>query len=450
MIEDILSKTENKTLEFKENAHSLNNIVKTVIAFTNTAGGMIIIGIEDKTKALVGVENILSEEERIASTLADNIEPLIIPDIDIITYRKKEFLIIHIPHLVGPHYLKKAGPENGVYIRLGSTNRIADPEMLESLRLLAKHTSFDELPCVGASFDTAENDFIKERFEAADKKINATHYKSLGIHCDTNGSKYPTNAAILLFSDQRTTWFPDTIIRCVAYRGADKDEIHDQLDIELGLIKSINEIIIFINKHATLSAEIGLTTRKDIHEYPQIAIREIVINAILHSDYSITGTAIQIAIFNNRIEITNPGGLPFGQTLSSALAGISKLRNKIIGRLFRQIKLIEQLGSGLRRVIKVYQQLNTKKPKFEEINHNFRATLYPRTEEIKPLVLWQIKLLDSLKESNTLTTKDIAAIWGVTTRTARTRLKEMLDLGLINKIATSEKDPNAVFILASK
>jgi len=90
VIEEILANTESKILEFKENTRPLNNIVKTVIAFANTAGGTIVIGIQDKTKAIVGVDNILIEEERIASTLADNIEPLIIPNIDIVTYRKKK------------------------------------------------------------------------------------------------------------------------------------------------------------------------------------------------------------------------------------------------------------------------------------------------------------------------------------------------------------------------
>src|SRR4029077_12873475 len=95
-IQDLLDSPEGKTLEFKENSKSLPGIVKTVVAFANTAGGIIVIGVEDRTKKVVGIENALAEEERLVSTIYDSIAPTIIPDIDIINYRKKQLIIIRI------------------------------------------------------------------------------------------------------------------------------------------------------------------------------------------------------------------------------------------------------------------------------------------------------------------------------------------------------------------
>lgn len=126
MIEDLLKQKKGKTLEFKENTNSLERIIKTVIAFANTAGGPILIGIKDKTHDVVGIKNIIKEEEKIANAIADSIYPIIMPSLQFFTWRKKDILMINVPHSIGPHYLKSKGYKNGIYIRLGSTNRIAD------------------------------------------------------------------------------------------------------------------------------------------------------------------------------------------------------------------------------------------------------------------------------------------------------------------------------------
>ena len=145
MIEQLLAENEGKTIEFKETARSLGGIMKTFVAFANSAGGTIIVGIKDKTKEIVGLPNILSEEERLANAITDSILPLLTPDIEVQSIRGKELLVIRVAHSVGPYYLKAEGPERGVYVRFGSTNRAVDVEMLDSLRLLAKKVSYDEL-----------------------------------------------------------------------------------------------------------------------------------------------------------------------------------------------------------------------------------------------------------------------------------------------------------------
>jgi predicted HTH transcriptional regulator len=111
------------------------------------------------------------------------------------------------------------------------------------------------------------------------------------------------------------------------------------------------------------------------HEYPPAAVREAIINAVVHADYSIGGMNIKVAIFNDRIEVTNPGMLPFGITLEAALSGVSKLRNRVIGRVFRELGLIEQWGSGMGRMITACQEAGLQSPRFEEIGNSFRVAL---------------------------------------------------------------------------
>ena len=131
MIEQLLAENEGKTIEFKETTRSLGGIMKTVIAFANSAGGIIVIGVKDKTKELVGLPRILSEEERLANAITDSIHPLLTPDIEIQSIRSKELLIIRVSHGIGPYYLKAEGSERGVYVRFWSTNRSVHAEMLD-------------------------------------------------------------------------------------------------------------------------------------------------------------------------------------------------------------------------------------------------------------------------------------------------------------------------------
>jgi len=450
MLEELLVQEEGKTLEFKESTQSLQSIVKTIIAFANTAGGIVVIGVKDKKKEVIGISNVLLEEERLANVIAESIVPLLIPDIQIQSFRNRELIVIQVPHAVGPFYLKSAGLERGVYVRLGSTSRIADSEIILSLQMLARNLTFDELPCQGASLSDIDESLIDRQLTPKLGDITQLQYQSLGILTKHPAKPIPTNGSILLFANNRIEWFPDSVIRCVRFSGDNRADIIDQLDITASLIAAADEVIMFIRRHTKNAAKIGHVKREDIPEYPPQALREAVINSIVHADYALKGSAIQVAIFSDRIEITNPGGLTYGQTIKLALAGVSRMRNRMMGRIFREIELIEQLGTGIQRVINIYQQLGGKPPQFEDLGTHFRVTLYSADLKQQPLLVWQKDLLALLTMGQRLGTAEIAKIWKVTTRTARSRLSEMIVLGLIERVGTSAKDPHAQFKVACK
>jgi len=448
MIKELLLQDEGKTLEFKENTRSLAGIVKTVVAFANTAGGTIIFGIEDSTKKVVGLKDVLAEEMKLANAVFDSIAPLIIPDIEIQTYQDCEIIIMRVHHAVGPYYVKSLGLEAGTYIRLGSTNRCADEEMLYSLKLLAKNSSFDEKPNIKEDKDSLDWDLIKKTFDRVPKKIDEQKAESMGLLVLHRGQLCPTNGGIILFGKNRATLFPSAMIRCALFGSMKREHIIDSLDIQESLIDSIDIALQFIARNSRTAIVIEYLHHKKVPQYPPVALREALINAVVHADYANEGSSITVALFANRIEITNPGGLPCGLTLERALSGSSKLRNRVLGRVFRELELIEQWGSGLQRIVSSCEEHGLPEPLFEEIGNQFRVTIYSETLEKAVSQEWKKEVVGHLKKHKKISTKEAAELWDVTTRTAQNRLKTLMMHGTVIRNGTSPQDPYAHYYLA--
>ncbi len=451
MLEKLIKLEEGKTLEFKENATSLDSIIRTVIAFANTAGGGIIIGVRNKTKEIVGISNVLDIEERITNKIYDSIEPAIFPDITITSWRKKEVIIIQVPHSTGPFFLKSEKMEQSTYIRLGSTNRIADKNTIDELLRLKENKTYDELPAIYSKISDLDGNALKDFFYRINKKNTKDKCLSLKLFQKKNSKIVPSNGALLLFCKDREKFFPNSIIRCARFAGFDKVEIIDQYDFNMDLTKVIDEILKFIRRNTFLRSEIKEIERKDIPEYPTVVIREAITNAILHSDYTVRGSNIQIAIFDNRIEITNPGALPYGLSLSDALSGMSLLRNRVMGKIFKKLKIIEQWGSGFGRIFNHCAKVGYKNPKIEELGHFFKITIYNEKSDVKTVHFkkqWMKTLFDYINEEGFISVKQAAIIWKVTERTARKRLLEMINDEIVIEIGSSLYDPKKKYVLS--
>lgn len=448
MLDRFLQQEEGKRLEFKENTKSLARILQTIIAFANTAGGTLIIGVRDKTKEVVGIDDILQQEERIANAVADSITPLLIPSFQFHTWRNRDVLIISVAHCYGPYYLTTKGEEKSTYVRFGSTNRAADNATIMELKRLARHQTFDELPNLHAKQDDIDFELAKQLFAKVSKKFTIKTAQSLDLLIRHQTSYYPSNAALLLFGKHRERFFPDAIIRCGLFAGATKTEILDQKEINLPLPQALEETLIFISRHTSVKSKIEHVQRIDIPEYPPVVVREAILNTIVHADYSIKGTNIQVAIFADRIEITNPGALPFGLSLEKALSGISQLRNRVIGHVFRELGLIERWGSGLGRMIQVSKEQGIQAPTFEECDNYFRVTLYHEAATSAFRTPWQQQLVDYLIQHNKVTPKEASKLWQVTDRTASSRLAQMREQGIITEISMNPYDPKKHFVLS--
>lgn len=447
MIEELLQQEEGKTLEFKENTKSLDRIIHTIVAFANTAGGKILIGVKDKTKEVVGLRDPIEEEMRLANAIADSIEPLFSPDIHVVSWRNKEFLLIQVPHSIGPYYVKAKGLKKGTYIRLGSTNRLADTAILAELERLGENECFDEMQASGCSIKDLDLEAIKTCFKKVGKKFEDSTAFSLHLYLKKQSKPVPSKGAILLFGKNRKEFFPHAIVRCLRFSGITKDEVLDQQDVDDYLPLALDKITSFVQRNTKLGAEIGPSIRKNIAEYPPVVVKEAVTNALIHTDYSAAGSQIQVAIFDDRIEITNPGALPFGLNMEDALQGVSQLRNRVIGRCFRELELIELWGSGLKRMISQCQKSGIAIPRFEELGHFFRIILFNRKETVIVVRGWRRDLMGLITKRKEITPKDAANFWKISDRAARVRLKKMVEEGLIAEISTHAFDPMKKFVL---
>jgi len=324
---------------------------------------------------------------------------------------------------------------------------MADASILAELQRLGEHECFDEMPSIGCSIQDLDLEAIKTCFKNVGKKFVESTAFSLHLYQKKQSKTVPSKGAILLFGKNRKKVFPNTTIRCVRFSGTTREEVLDHQDVDDYLPLALDRITSFVQRNTKLRAEIGPLMRKNIAEYPPIVVKEAVTNALIHTDYSAAGSHIQIAIFDDRIEITNPGALPFGLNLQDALQGVSQLRNRVIGRCFRELDLIELWGSGLRRMIGQCQKLGIVVPQFEELGHFFRATLFNRKEEVLVVHGWRKDLLDLMAKQKEITTKEAAIFWKISDRAARVRLKKMIEEGLISEIATHAFDPQKKFIL---
>lgn len=366
---------EGKTLEFKRDLSSPKSLLKTLIAFANTAGGRLIVGVADDRKVL-GVANALDEEERLCNLIADSISPRLVPNVELITVQDKTLLVVEV-FVSGsrPHWFNAEGPEHGVYVRLGSSSRQADQALIDELHRTAEGVAFDELPMPELSLDDLDMSDANRLFQGI-CELNSQSLRTLKLVTPYQGRMVPTKGAILLFGKERNHHFSDAWVQCGRFVGKDKAVIFDHIDIHDSLPQAVDSIMLFLKKHAMRGADFSNTRRKDVWSIPLTLLREAVINALVHTDYSQRGAPIRIAFFDDRIEIENPGILLPGMTVEEMRQGVSKIRNHVIARVFKELNLIEQWGSGVRRIYAEALALNLPEPQYLEVGMHVRVIVY--------------------------------------------------------------------------
>jgi predicted HTH transcriptional regulator len=262
------------------------------------------------------------------------------------------------------------------------------------------------------------------------------------------GHTVPTVGGMLLFGRERERYFPDAWIQAGRFAGRDKAKIVDGAEFRGLPVAAIDAAMAFIEKHSLHGAEIGKVRRMERWSLPPVAVREAVINAVAHADYAQRGAPIRVSIFDDRLEIENPGLLPFGLTVADLAHGISKLRNRVIGRVFHALGLIEQWGSGIQRMTAACREAGLQDPLFEEIATRFRTTIF--TSQVNPptLDVTDQAIVDRLSDGQGKLTSEIAAVIGLTSRATRTRLARLAGNGLVREVGSGPQDPKRRYFLA--
>ena len=446
---ETLREPEGKTLEFKRDLSPPERFLRTVVAFANTSGGTILVGIEDRSRHIRGVTEPLALEERAVNLISDSIRPRLMPDLEIVSYRNRQLLAVRVyPSSTRPHYIARTGPDAGTYVRVGSTNRRADAQLIAEMQRFARGESFDERPMPALDSEALDFRVASELFSPV-RKLTRTNIATLRLLTTHQGRSVPTVGGLLLFGQDRLDHFPDAWIQAGRFAGTDKAAIIDQAEFKMSLIQAIEEAIAFVEKHSLHGAVIGRLRRRERWSLPPAAVREAIVNAVAHADYSQQGAPIRVAIFDDRLEVENPGLLPFGLTLTDLPHGISKLRNRVIGRVLHELGLVEQWGSGVPRMLAACRESGLSPPVWNEIGVRLRVTL--RTERVGGLDVdpTDRSILDLLEHGAQRSTREIAGAIGLSPRATRTRLGKLVARGLVREIGTGPRDPRRRYIKAS-
>ena len=376
MDSSLLTLNEGKTLEFKRDLSSPKNLLKTLVAFANTAGGKVIVGVDDSTREPVGITSPLDEEERLGNLIADSISPRLVPNIEMITIADQTLLIVEVfVSNARPHYLRSEGSEKGVYVRLGSSNRQADVQLIAELSRSREGIVFDEMPMAELSIADLDR-VVAQQWFGDRRKLDEAGLITLKLLRQEQGKLVPTRGAVLLFGINRTFHFPDAWVQCGRFLGQDKAAIFDHIELDQPLPQMVESILLFLKKHGMRGADFSEIQRRDVWNIPLGILREGVINALVHTDYSQRGAPIRVTFFDDRIEIENPGILLPGMTIEDMKGGISKIRNPVIARVFRELNLIEQWGSGVRRMFREAEDLKLPAPEIMEVGLRMRLVIW--------------------------------------------------------------------------
>lgn len=386
-IEEILV-GESKNVEFKEKLPKKSiQYMKTVVAFANGTGGKIIFGIADQTRKVIGFgeEDVFMIMDAIANAVSDSCEPAIIPNITLQTVDNKTVIVVEVSEgRQRPYYIKALGRDSGVYVRVAGTTRLADEYMIKELLFEGSNRHFDQTICTGwditdediealcrAMKEQAVKNAHNEEQKAAVKDVGRQQLRSWGVLVERDGKDYPSNAYAILTGCGAL----HAVTQCGVFKGKTKEIFVDRREYIGPIWEQIEEAYQFVLRNIHLGASIVGIYRQDEYEIPPDAIRELIINAAVHRSYLDHGN-IQIAIYDDRLEITSPGKIPMGQTLERMKEGYSQIRNEALAYAFSYMNLIEHWGSGIPRIIGKVKAKGLQEPEFIGGEVDLRINIY--------------------------------------------------------------------------
>lgn len=417
---------ESEKVEFKESY--VNDIYKEVIAFANTDGGTIFVGVNDKGQ-VIGLENIDDTYTRITNGIRD----AILPDVTIfVKYVLEDKQIIRIEVGEGtykPYYLKSKGLKpSGIYVRQGASSAPASPEQIRQMIKDADGNIFENLRSLNQnlSFECAVEIFTKHKID-----FNEDKYYILGIK--NRDLELYTNLGLLL-SDQCTH-----TIKVAVFSDEQNTIFRDSREFSGSIFKQLEETFDYVQLCNQNKSVIDGLERKDYWDYPKEAIREALLNALIHRDYNFSGSII-ININDKEMEFISIGGLVGGLSPEDIRNGISLSRNSKLAEIFHRLHFIESYGTGIRRIFSLYknctiQPLITVTPNsFKIILPNMNVIGDLEQPAIKSVTPQMQKLLDYLSEYGEISEQEVQSLLEIKRIKAYTLTHQMADIGLIKII----------------
>lgn len=414
---------EGQTVEYKE--RYTDSIKKEVVAFANSQGGSIFLGVDDDGTP-IGLEDADDVIVRASNAVRDGIRPDVTMFVEYAAEQIDGKDCIRISVQRGssrPYYLSDKGMKpSGVYVRQGASCAPVSEEAIRRMITETDGTAFESVRSLNQdlSFNYASVEFAKRSVA-----FGGAQMQTLGM-VDENGLY--TNLA-LLFSDQ----CPHTI-KAAYFEGTQKTAFKDRREFGGSILKQLADCYTYIDLLNKTRATFEGLDRIDERDYPAEAIREALLNCVVHRDYAFSGS-ILISIFEDRMEFVSLGGLVPGLTKEAIMIGVSQPRNRHLADIFYRMRLIEAYGTGIGKIMACYDQQTTK-PLIEAVDSAFRVTLpniHYKVQSEFPIALTdsQQRILALLKQKNAITRRDVEKLLGVGQTSAITQLKELMNVGLL-------------------
>lgn len=415
---------ESPTLEFKREL--TDAIKREIIAFANTQGGELYIGIDDDG-SIIGLENADKVLESVSSMLHDSIQPdiLVHTFLEIIELEGKNVVKISVARGTRrPYHLKAKGMKpSGVFIRYGTSVTNASEENIRQMIIESDGTNFETMRSLQQELTFTE---AKRIFDEQNLKFGPEQMRTLGLITEDG---YYTNLG-LLFSDQC-----EHTIKCARYLGNDKLEFQDRKEFSGSILSQVETVYEYLSLNNAKHAHFEGLKRIETETYPSYALREALTNAFTHRDYSFSGS-ILIHLFQDRLELVSVGGLVKGLTLEDIELGISQSRNPKLANVFYRLKWIESYGTGLQRMRESYKG-SAVEPYWTVGPNAFVVTL-PKyilpspTEENEAISNW-------LAKSKEFTARDLENYLNKSKATVRKILEELMQSGQIMRVGSGPK-----------
>lgn len=423
---------ESNTVELKEIVN--NDFKKEIVAFANTSGGEIFVGVDNKGN-VIGIDNAEKEMERISSMIRDGIKPDLIhfTTVETIEVENKNIIRVNVSRggKIPYHLTDKGMKPSGVYVRHGVASVPASEEMIREMIKQNDGTTYDKARSLNQelTFDFAESFFKKYGVPFAYE-----NKRTLGL-IDSDG--FYTNAALLL-SDQC-----EHSIKCAIFKGTGKSTFRARKEFYGSILQQLEDAYRYIDLSNNNPAIIEGLQRIEHLDYPKSAVREALLNAIVHRDYNYSGSII-VNIFDDRIEFVSLGGLVKGISIDDIMHGVSQSRNMMIANIFYRLELIESYGTGIQRIIESYK--GTKQPEFKIgqasfvtvlPNHNYSAKVVSDNHSVM-LSPNESKVLGLLSGKQIISRKDVEELLGTSSFPANKILRSLVNKDKIQMLGVGK------------
>ena len=437
--------------------------LKSVSAFANGTGGKLIFGVKEDNRVL-GLEDFKKDSEDISEIIKTKMDPIPEFDMEIKELDKKVILILNIFSGRNTPYFVSDGGTRTAYKRVGNQSVPATRLDLFNLSLKGEHISYDSLESKKRLEDVTFKELSIEYKERTGKEFENKDLKSFGLVNDENN----LSIAGALFADGYQVY--QSRVFCTRWNGLTKAsgrlDALDDVEFEGNIIYLLKAGLDFVKRNSKKMWKKGPVYRVEYPEYPERAVQEALVNAIIHRDYSVVGSEVHVDIYDDRLEIYSPGGMydgTFVQDLDPLNISSSR-RNPVIADVFARMDLMERRGSGLRKIIEAYEAEENYK---EELRPEFRSTESSFTTVLKNLnyvgqnVTQNVtqndgdsegqngvdklkpddrreKIVKIIKENSKITAYDLSKKFNVTDRTIKRDLKVLTDNNIIEYVGSAK------------